>query len=207
MNFPNSITRTNSFQILGVLGVFFSFIQIRIEHSVSKQWRPWSDAALCSVWSGSALFAWLGPLKRTLGLYGLINFLPCCEIYMDFCHLLISFKIIIFKNIYFRNTIRVLNSLKPDLGLKQFCCQQKALFNPNILVTPMCVLWQTVKTQVKYCILWHFIRVYTVYHARQNNLLKRKTQFYLEIITCDPSIYTLDHSKFLYETRRKNPFN
>ena len=25
--------------------------------SIGKQWRPWSDAAFCSVWSGSALFA------------------------------------------------------------------------------------------------------------------------------------------------------
>ena len=27
-----------------------------IEHSVSKQWRLWSDAAYCGVWPGSALF-------------------------------------------------------------------------------------------------------------------------------------------------------
>ena len=39
--------------VLGLLGGVF-FIQILKEHSVSKNWRPWSDA----VWSGSALFAY-----------------------------------------------------------------------------------------------------------------------------------------------------
>ena len=37
--------------------VFSIFIKILIEHSVSRQWRPWSDTAFCSVWSGSVLFA------------------------------------------------------------------------------------------------------------------------------------------------------
>ena len=60
MNFPISIGRTSLFRILGVLGVFFfNFIQILIEHSVSKQWKPGSDAASCGVWSGSALFAYV----------------------------------------------------------------------------------------------------------------------------------------------------
>ena len=35
--------------------------------------------------------------------------------------------------------------------------------------------------------------------------LSSEIQFYLEIITCDPSIYTIDHPKLLYQTRRKNP--
>ena len=30
-----------------------------MQHSVSKQWRPCSDTVLCSVWSGSALFAFV----------------------------------------------------------------------------------------------------------------------------------------------------
>ena len=30
--------------------------------TICKQWRPWSDAAFCGVWSGSALFAY-NPLK------------------------------------------------------------------------------------------------------------------------------------------------
>ena len=42
--------------------VFFIFIQILIEDSVGKQWRPWSDAAFCRVWAGSALFTYV-PLK------------------------------------------------------------------------------------------------------------------------------------------------
>ena len=40
MNFPISIGRMSLFQILGVLGGIFHFIQILMEHSVSKQWRP-----------------------------------------------------------------------------------------------------------------------------------------------------------------------
>ena len=35
----------------------FIFILFLIEISVCKQCRPWSDAAVCSIWSGSALFA------------------------------------------------------------------------------------------------------------------------------------------------------
>ena len=66
MNFPISIDRTSLFQILGVLGGIFHFIQILIERSVSKQWRRWSD------WSGSALFAdahrliWVNCLSKDL---------------------------------------------------------------------------------------------------------------------------------------------
>ena len=37
----------------------YIFIQFSIEHSVNKQWRTWSDAALCGVWSGTALFAYV----------------------------------------------------------------------------------------------------------------------------------------------------
>ena len=46
---------------------FFILIKILIELSVSKQWNPWSDAAL----SGSALF--YDPQKSVLGINGLIN--------------------------------------------------------------------------------------------------------------------------------------
>ena len=57
--------------------VFFIFIQILIENYASKWWRPWSDTVLdCSVWSGSALFAYV-PEKRTLGIYGLKMQLFC----------------------------------------------------------------------------------------------------------------------------------
>ena len=54
MNFPISIDRMSLYQILGVLGGIFHFIQILIEHSVSKQWR-----LFCGVRSGSALFAYV----------------------------------------------------------------------------------------------------------------------------------------------------
>ena len=51
------------FQILGVSSVLFHFL-FQIEIPVSKQWRPWSDAALCGVWSGSALFAYVPKMRR-----------------------------------------------------------------------------------------------------------------------------------------------
>ena len=48
IHFP--IGRTRLFQILGVLGVFFIFIQILIEYCVSKQ--PGDlDQTFCGVWS------------------------------------------------------------------------------------------------------------------------------------------------------------
>ena len=37
------------FHFKGCWVLFFIFFQILIEHSVSKQWRPWSDAAFCGV--------------------------------------------------------------------------------------------------------------------------------------------------------------
>ena len=42
-----------------MLGWFSIFIQILIENSASKQWRSWSDATFCGVWSWSALFAYV----------------------------------------------------------------------------------------------------------------------------------------------------
>ena len=51
------INWTSPFPILGVSGVIFHFILFRIEIPVSKQWRPWSGAAFCGIWSGFALFA------------------------------------------------------------------------------------------------------------------------------------------------------
>ena len=77
-NFPVSSIGPVHFRLKGCcvfLFVFFIFTQIFIEHSVSKQWRPWSDATFWGVWSGSALFAYVPP-KWTLGLYGLTLFIP-----------------------------------------------------------------------------------------------------------------------------------
>ena len=57
--------------------------------------------------------------------------------------------------------------------------------NLCILVTPKCVLWQTVKTHMECSI----IKTNTIF--REKEIL-----FYLKIITCDPLIYTMDHTKF-----------
>ena len=40
----------------------------------------------------------------------------------------------------------------------------------------------------------HFIRVYTVCNYKNN---PREIQFYLDIITCYPSVYAMDHSKVI----------
>ena len=74
---PNGISCSyqlgQSISVLRVVGwYFFIFIQILIQHSVSKQWRPRSDVAECGIWSGSVLCANV-PQK---GLYGLSC--ACC---------------------------------------------------------------------------------------------------------------------------------
>ena len=48
---------------LGVSGSLVDFILFLMENPVSKQWRPWSKATLYSVWSESALFAFLRVLN------------------------------------------------------------------------------------------------------------------------------------------------
>ena len=74
-----------------------------------------------------------------------------------------------------------------------------------ILVTPKCVLWQTVKTQMKCCIMQHFIRVYTVCYDK-NNLQQKKYIFYLGIIVPDLSIYIQwTIPSLLNQTKKKNP--
>ena len=59
INLSILINWTSPFPILGFLVYFFFFILFRIDIFVSKQWRPWSDAVFCGVWSGSALFAYV----------------------------------------------------------------------------------------------------------------------------------------------------
>ena len=38
---------------------------------------------------------------------------------------------------------------------------------------------------------------------RQKQSSEKEIQFYLEIITCDPSIYTMDHSTFIILKRKE----
>ena len=56
---------------------------------------------------------------------------------------------------------------------------------------PKCVFWQTV---MKCRIMRHFIRS-TLFAIRQTLSSEKEILFYLEIITCDPWIYTTDHPK------------
>ena len=73
-----------------------------------------------------------------------------------------------------------------------------------IIVTPKCVLWQTVRTQIKCRIMQEYIRNDKVLHysLRQQLYPENNYNFYLEIITCDPSIYTTDHSMYIVSNRR-----
>ena len=61
MEFPTLIIWTSLFQGLWVVGRYFHFIQILIEHSLSKQWNSKSDAAFCDVRVGSVLFEYVSP--------------------------------------------------------------------------------------------------------------------------------------------------
>ena len=50
----------------------------------------------------------------------------------------------------------------------------------------------------------HDVAFHPDFHCmlRQNDLQRKKYNFYLEIITCDPSIYTMDHSKFIVSNQK-----
>ena len=62
-NFPHLLFGLVHFHIKDWWVVFFLFIQILIEHSVSKQCRPWWDATFYGVWTGSALFVYVASIK------------------------------------------------------------------------------------------------------------------------------------------------
>ena len=52
------------FHLRSVWCMFFILFIFFIEIPVSKQCRPWSDAAFCGIWSGSALFAYVPKMRR-----------------------------------------------------------------------------------------------------------------------------------------------
>ena len=58
---PNRLSRTiyckSLISILGTSGYKIYIFLEKNGWTICKQWRPWSDAAFCGVWSGSALFA------------------------------------------------------------------------------------------------------------------------------------------------------
>ena len=67
---------------------------------------------------------------------------------------------------------------------------------------PKWVLWQTVKTQMKCCMMQHFIGVCTVCNDKID--LQRNAILFLKIITCDPSIYTMEHHDFIVCSFKEN---
>ena len=62
MDFPTVINWTSLFPLYGLLGGIFPFYSNSNRTSVSKQWRPWSDAAFCFLFS---LFVYV-PQKRLI---------------------------------------------------------------------------------------------------------------------------------------------
>ena len=48
----------------------------------------------------------------------------------------------------------------------------------------------------------HFIKVYIVCQDK-NDLQIKKCNFYMEIITCDTSVYTMDHPKFIVSNQKE----
>ena len=68
MEFPRLINWTSLFPFNRLLGGIFHFYSNSKEHSVSKQWRPWSGIMRRLIW---VYTVW--PTKRMPGLYGLIG--------------------------------------------------------------------------------------------------------------------------------------
>ena len=74
--------------------------------------------------------------------------------------------------------------------------------NPLKTRNPKRVLWQTVKTQMKYHIIMHYVAFHQSLHCllRQIDLQRKKYNNFGGgggIITCCPSIYTMDHPDFI----------
>ena len=45
---------------------------------------------------------------------------------------------------------------------------------------------------------------YTLFAMTKNNLQRKNTFFYVEIITCDPSVYKMDHRKFIASNQEED---
>ena len=71
------------------------------------------------------------------------------------------------------------------------------------LVTPKCVLWQTVKTQMKCCIMQHFIVVYTV--CKGKTILAEWDSILFGNYNLWPQYIQWTIPSVLHQTRRKNP--
>ena len=69
-----------------------------------------------------------------------------------------------------------------------------------ILVTPKCLLMQTLKNQIKFNIMWQLTRVYTV---KTKTIFCEKNTILLGIISCEPLIYTMNHPKFIISNQKE----
>ena len=66
-----------------------------------------------------------------------------------------------------------------------------------MLVTPICVLWQTVKTQIN--AVWSSLFAKTKVIVRERNTCTTL----LEVLTCYPFMYTMDHPKFIVSSEKE----
>ena len=65
----------------------------------------------------------------------------------------------------------------------------------------MCSVCQTVSEDLDE--MTHFIRVYTVCYKCEKGYTEKGMQFNLAIISCDPSIYIMDHLKINASYRKE----
>ena len=68
-------------------------------------------------------------------------------------------------------------------------------------MSPKYILWQTVKTQMAFHQCLHSLL------RMINRNFRERNANYFEIITCDQSIYTMDHPKLIVSKQKEeNPF-
>ena len=76
----------------------------------------------------------------------------------------------------------------------------------HIPVTPKCLLWPTVKTQLKCRIIATWFTLF----AEQKRVSEKEIQFYfiqVVSITSDPTIYKMDHPKFIVSNKKEEPIS
>ena len=66
-------------------------------------------------------------------------------------------------------------------------------------MTPKCILLQTVRSQMKYRIAQthNGIPSESTLFAKKKQSSEKEIEFYLKIITCDPSLYTIEYPMFI----------
>ena len=124
------------FQFKGCLVYFFLIL---LDISVSKQWRPWSDAVFCCVWSGSTLFAYV------LDKYGLLLFYNCISSSTNASHFIQTAIKLLFLSL--SNALNFLEKKKKK-EIKHVLLSLQKLSEPHHDKTNKMVHARPVKTQI-----------------------------------------------------------